>query len=64
MDGRTLKIAVSIMNGTKVTAACTCGENDNHAPGCAYELAVDTAWNHAMSQAEDIVQDVELADVA
>ena len=63
MKDRILKIATTIMNGLKINAPCTCGEQD-HAPGCAYEVAVDGAWDYSVRQAEEIAQDVELHDVA
>lgn len=63
MEDRILKIAQQLMNSLTATAPCTCGQ-ESHAPDCAYELAVDAAWDHAVSQAEDIVQDVELRDAA
>lgn len=73
MEDRILKIAQQVMNGLPINAACTCGQEDRtapdggsalHAPDCAYERAIDSAWDYATSQAEQIVQDIELHDVA
>lgn len=57
------EIAIRIMNGLPRQAPCTCGE-DQHTPDCAVTREVDANWEHALAQAEEIVQDVELHDVA
>jgi hypothetical protein len=53
------EIAISIMNGLKIEAPCTCAQDD-HTPDCAYTREIDANWEFATAQAAEIVQDVDL----
>lgn len=52
-----LVIAIEIMNGLKIEAPCTCGQEE-HMSTCAYTREVDANWDYATAQAAEIAQDI------